>query len=214
MTLLQLRTKANYHLNDTSNTRYSAAMVDSYINQAYRFYHNQLVKAGCKRVLSTDSLNIVASTAEVALPSDFYLIYKAYRSYDDRRTPMIYESGLEKTTYTDGVATGDGYFPVYDVVGTNLVLKPTPSAAETDGVYLEYWPTITEMSGDSDTPASGFSSQWQDMLPLKAAVMIRSVREGEDITNAATTLATYEVDFKKYISEITKQRKRVSRFRT
>ena len=79
-------TRCNYHLNDDNNARYTLAMVKIFINDAYRFYNNRLVHGGCKRVLATpDSLDLVANTETVALPSDFYLIFKLSRDREDRR---------------------------------------------------------------------------------------------------------------------------------
>ena len=212
-TFLQMQTEAYYHLNDDSQVRYNLTMVKTFLNNAYRFYHNKLVGAGCKRILATPgSLDLSAGTQEVALPSDFYYIYKLSRVRSDTRIPLMYKSNLEAATVTDGAATGDGYFPTYDVQGTNLILNPIPEADETGALYLEYWPTITEMSGDSDSTASGFSSQWHPMLPLKAAIMLKSIREEEETANISRELSIYEMDFNKYISSITKQRKKVTRF--
>lgn len=207
-----MQTRCGYHLNDGSFVRYALAMVKVFLNDAYKYYYNRLVDAGCKRILTTDDLDLTADTETVALPSDFYFIYKLSRILTNDRIPLKYSSDLGSVKYTSGSATGDGYLPKYDVQGTNLLLNPTPAADETDALWLEYYPTITEMVGDSTTTATGFSSQWHPLIPLRAAYVIKSIREDENTSNLERLLRTEESDFNKYISKITKQRKRTDRF--
>lgn len=214
MNLGEMITDCGYYLNDTGLIRYDSTIRTRFINIAYMEYYNELVRVGHKGLLTTDDLNIVADTETVALPNDFFMIYKLSKNLTNERIPLNYSSKMQEVTYTSGAATGDCYIPDYSIQGSNIVLDPVPSTSVTDGLHLEYFPVVTAMSTSTSTPASGFSSQFHPMIPIKACILIKGTKEDETIGNLMDILVTMERPFRSLIQSLTKQRKRVSRFFT
>lgn len=202
-----------YYLNDTSSTRYNTALKTRMANIAYFEYYNDLVKAGHQGLLTTpSSLDIVADTATVALPSDFFMVFKLSRVFSNSRKPMNPKTNLEKRVRTSGASSGDAYFPDYSIQGSNILLQPVPSVSEEDALYLEYFPTATAMTTGTSTTATGFNAQFHPLIPLKASILIRATKEDEDVSGLKMTLNDMERPFRQLISSLTKQRKKTDRF--
>lgn len=142
MNLGQLRTKTRYFLDDNSGTRWTDTEVDSYINESYKYYYNELVANNYDGILKQASINLVANTDQYSLPSDWFktrILYKVESSanYD---IPLQYKRNYDNWIDTSGV--GQGYYtPCYDYVGDTtgvlkLVLYPKPTFSETSGLKL------------------------------------------------------------------------------
>ncbi len=213
-TLLQLRTITRYYLDDNSAQRWSDVEVNNYINQAYRNYYNRLVNVSYQSLLATPVLlNTVASTATVALPSDFYKAKILYKILSDRKQPCIYKRNYQGTIVTN-LMPSNYYVPTYEFQGLNLILDPIPADSATGALELHYWPIMTVLSSDSDSPVDGFSEQWQDLLPIYAAWQAKSLREEEDVANIQAMLAFREKPFNDMIAEMSIGRVRTEVFNT
>ena len=203
MTLTQLQTKVSYYLDDSNNIRWPLAEVTNYINQAYRFYWNKLVNASYNGILATPAtLDLVAGTSTVALPSDFYKAKNIYRVLDDKSVPLDYREGFDDYIYSE-YSMGT-YMPSVKIRGSNLVFNPPPQSSVTGGIMIEYWPVITELSAVTDEPA--FTEQWQEIIPMKAALIAKAMREEEDVQNIAEMLAMEENMMNDSIQSMTNQR--------
>ena len=209
MTLLQILTKARYYLDDDDKVRYPDVELTTYVNQSYRFYWNKLVNASYNGILATPaSLNIVATVATIALPADFYKIKNILRVLSDKKVPLYYREGYEDYVYTNfGMSI---YAPTVRVRGSNLLLNPLPQSSETGGIEVEYWPTITELSANGDIPA--FNVQWHEVIPIKAAIIAKSMRDEEDVENIAAILAIEESVINDAMDYMTIQRSTVDPF--
>ena len=213
MTLTEILADMGYYLNDTSSIRYDSTLRTRMANIAYFEYYNDLVKAGHQGLLTTpQSLNLVSGTATVALPSDFFMIYKLSKVLTSSRKPLNPKTNLERSVLTSGASAGDAYLPDYSVQGSNILLQPVPSESKTGGLYLEYFPIATAMTTGSTTPATGFSAQFHPLIPLKASILIKATKEDEDVSSLKMTLNDMERPFRQLITSLTKQRKKTERF--
>ena len=222
MTLAQLRAKVRYFLDDASsvatgtNQRWTDAELNSYINESYRFYYNELVANSYDSITKTANLALVADDETVTLPEDFYKMRLIYRVEDTTKTPLRYIRNYDGIIDTSGEGSSN-YEPAYDFVGNasgvqELVLYPKPTFSDSTGLEAIYWPTMTELSDDTDSPVAGFNSQWHDLIPLRSAMWAKGGREEEDVNNLAAMLKDSEQSFYKNIERMSNARAYVEPF--
>lgn len=215
MSLATLRAKTRIHLDDTNsaNYRYTSTNIDSIINDAYLYYYLMAVEAKYEGLLSAPApLNIVSSTETIALPSDFLIGWKVSRVIDGKRVPLTNKRNYDNIKYTTGGLGSGFYYPNYEFRGTNLVLDPTPTESVTSGIYLEYWPSATLMTGDTDDVAAGFKQEWEPAIPLLAAKTLKAGKEEEDTSGIDSLLMKAERPIFKALGLMTSARKRTERF--
>lgn len=218
MNLSALRTKTRYFLDDDSATRWTDAEVDSYINEAYRFYYNKLVANNYDGVLKQASINLVSGQDQYSLPSDWFktrILYKL-ESSANFEIPLQYKRNYDNWVDTTGWGSSF-YTPAYDYVADTtgelkLVLYPEPSFSENNGLKLFYWPTVTELTLTTSSPVTGFNTQWHDLIPLRAAIWAKAGREEEDVTNLSGMLAQSETAFNETINRMSNARAYVEPF--
>jgi len=212
-TLAQLRTKLSYYLDDNSLVRWPLAEQNDYLNQAYLYYYNELINMGYAAVLTTPVLlNTTSGVETVPLPADFYKAKVLYKVLPTIKRPCRYREPYATTVLLTGASSI--YVPDYCFRGTNLVLNPVPSDTVTGSLELHYWPVLTLLVNDSDTLVAGFSAEWQDMIPLRAALQAKSLREEEDVANIANFLAVAEKPFNDMRDSMTMDRVRTDAFFT
>ena len=212
MNLGELRTKTRYYLDDDSATRYTNTEVNVYINLAYNFYYQELVSHGYDGLLTTPaSLNIVASTDTIALPSTFLKVKTLLRVIDTRKIPLEYFRNYDNVEYSNKYGE---YVPTYDLQGLNIKLYPTPDSSYTAGLELRYWPIMTELVDDANSPVAGFIAPWQNMITLKAAIFAKGGREEEDVSTLSSLLALIEEPYRNTLQSMTISRQTVESFST
>lgn len=214
MNLGQMETETLRYLDDDDAAFWTTTEIDSYINTAYEHYYSIAVDENYAGLLSAPaSLNIVAATETVALPSDFFKAKMLERVFPTRTISLTYYDRLDGVGY---LTTSDQsyYLPTWKIVGDNISLDPVPQSAYASGLKLHYWPVPTIMSGSSSTPASGFRAPWHRMLPLRAAMIAKGGREENDISALQRMLEPMEVNFMSNLESITAGRKFVEPFFT
>jgi hypothetical protein len=217
MMLSEFRTQTRYYLADPNNKRWGVPEVDSYINMALGFYYNKLVNLAYEGIATTPvDLNTVAGTNTIALPSDFHqgkILYKYYPSVKTgatKKIPCKFKQNYEQTQLLSGL-TGT-YKPSYSFVGRSLLLDPVPWETLTAAFELHYWPVMTNLVNATDEPVAGFSKQWHQMIPIKAAYIAKSLREEEDTTNIERLLAVEEQPFNDMLDVMTIARRQIEPF--
>lgn len=173
-----MRTRLRRKLDETSEDYWTDDELTDYINEAYYYYWQWLLNARDNRALKSTTLNIVADTAEIALPSDFISARLIEKVEDNSTYPIEWFERFDEPNYTGGVSY-TGYYSGFTIrfVGTDLVLEPTPNTSETGGIKLTYYFLPAELSDDSDTPDAGFSALYHDLLLFKAAVFAKTKEE-------------------------------------
>lgn len=131
-----VKNRAGWHRSATLTD----AVLTDFLNGAIAEVHQLLVQSWADYVTVEDTLSITASSATVALPSDFFKLarldvlsgtqYERLRSFTVADEPMVED------------ATGDGY--VYTLRAGNIVLRPTPSSSGT--LRILYIPHARKLS--------------------------------------------------------------------
>jgi len=223
MNLGQIRTKTRYFLDDDNsgtgqNVRWTDTEINSYINEAYRFYYNELMAHNYDGITKTITMDLVSDDENVELPEDWAKTRIIYRVGSDFDIPLQYGRNYDSYITKTGAGTS-GYTPVYDYAGdedgnNSLVLYPRPSFSETGGLKMIYWPQMVELVNDADSPVFGFNVQWHDMIPLRSAIWAKGGREEEDVNNLSAMLKSSEDSFYNNIDKMTNARSYVESFDT
>ncbi len=178
-TLAQLRTAAKSRC-DMEN---SSLVADSewlrFINLGYAELYDKLVRArGFDYYGTTGTVNTVAGTATVALPTTMYKLWGVSASIGGSDTPLRRMEISERDDFGGSTANSSwqsGSPPWYMVRGASLLLRPVP-----DGVYtVTFWyvPHITALSADSDT-VDGVNG-WEEYIEITAAIQAVIKEEGD-----------------------------------
>jgi hypothetical protein len=173
-----MRTRLRRKLDETEESYWTDAELTDYINESYYYYWQWLLNARDNRALKSTTLDIVAGTAEIAVPSDYISARLIEKVEDNSTCPIQWFERFDEPNYTGG-SSYSNYYPNFTArfVGTDLVLEPTPNTSETGGIKLTYYFYPAELSDDSDTPVAGFSPIYHDLIPFKAAVISKTKEE-------------------------------------
>lgn len=157
--------------------------------------------------LKNTTLNIVASTATVALPTDFVSIRLLERNYSDRTVPLKYNERYDETSYKT-TANSTGRYS-YRIEGSNIVLEPTPQSSETSGLKITYFYVPDELSADGNSPS--IPTLYHNILVESCCVQAKRKEESEggggtDIGSFLADLKEQEQLFKEMIERSTLQR--------
>lgn len=138
---------------DTSGL-YSTDERERAINNAYMELYNLGINLsdGMGEAATTTSLSVVADTATIALPSNYYRMIDLYYTQTDGSLETLRYRIIrptDKHKYIRLIARESKQLTVY-FRGSNLVLVPTPSWSGT--LTMEYYPEPTDLSGSSDEP--------------------------------------------------------------
>lgn len=152
VTLAQLRTRARQRADMENSTFVSDSELNFYINSSIAELHDLLVSAyGSDYFLSTHSFSTVASTADYALPADFYKLAGIDAQYNGSDwvalRPFNFNERNRNQDLSVGTISGPDFR--YRIMGSNIKLAPVPNAVHTIKVW--YTPKATELSLDADT---------------------------------------------------------------
>lgn len=116
---------------------------------------------------------------------------------------------------TVGLGTGE-FWPSYRFRGTNLVFNQIPNFSETGTIRIEGYKMPAEMSADADTPNSGFSEIYHNMLVLWATIACLEAKEAlgmkGDLAYFRERLAKMEALFTETLNNRTESRESVDPF--
>lgn len=207
MNLQTMRTKLRYYLDDVNSQRWSNnTELNYYINIAYRSYYDELVVNGYKGLLTTPvELDTVANVESVALPVDFLKAWRVDRILPGGYAPLDFREIYEDYIYKTG-ASYSYYRPTYSFRGNNLILNPIPQNSETSALRVIYYPNLTVLSDDTDEPVIGFRPSWQEMIPVKAAIIAKQGREEDDATGLISILDSVSKGYNEDLSNMTDAR--------
>lgn len=158
--------------------------------------------------MKVDYLDIVASTREVALPSDFLKDRLLEHQVGEVWFPCVYYNRFDTTVGTDAGSTstiGDYYRFAYSFVGDDIILEPTPVNSETEGLRMTYFFQPEELDSDSDEP--DFPSIYHRVLVLDTVIQAKGKEEMIAGTGADVDpfVAEYERLYKKFVDNISSQ---------
>lgn len=208
----QLRTRQRYLVDEPSAKFWEDVELNWYLNIAYSIYYEELVNAGYSKLESAPAtLNITAGTETVALPSDYFLWAMLELVKDNKTIPLTYQPRYEAINLTSGSDTSD-YEPTWYIRGSNIVLEPTPGASVTGGLKFHYYPSLTELSSDSDTPV--IDAIFHHLIAVKGAIIAKEGRQEAVTTELNQLLDKLEKPFWSLIKNLVKSRQYTTPYMT
>jgi hypothetical protein len=135
---------------NANNSFWSDAELSDYLNKAVSRYFVEIAHSDEGRFITKTSLNIVADTETVALPTDCFIVKAVRRKVTNGYAILNYRNEIDTSYSTQGGSGGDSYQPTYYFRANNLVLRPTPNFSETAGLEIEYMqlPEVLLNAGD------------------------------------------------------------------
>lgn len=169
-TLKNLRDNLRIEIRDPDGLQFNDDALDYIINQAYVSAFYRIINVNEDYFESSASLNITANVETVALPTDFLRLKEIfYIPSSTSRIPMIrYRGGITEFSSQTPILQNSCY--AYDFEGSNLLLKPIPSASLTNGILIKYYADCDKLSIDADPIHSEFKDNWASAIVLEAAL--------------------------------------------
>lgn len=176
MNLALLRANLRRKLDEESESFWSDTELDEAINDSYLDIWQTMLNAKHNGCLKSATLNIVANTATIALPSDFHSARLIERVIDNGTVPLWWDERFERSNYTAGVSSDDSYKPGIRFVGTDLVLEPTPADSVTGGIKLTYYFFTDRLSG-SASPNGALHDFYHDLITYQSVLIAKAKEE-------------------------------------
>lgn len=191
-TLENLRTHARTYLDEVSEADWSDAQIDRELNYAYMEMYTAVIETYEDYYLDVSEADLTSDQQRYAVPSDFYKLKRLeikYRTSDNRRkaTPIDYMSYKQQI---DRPNVGSQTVPTYQLLGEYIYLTPVPDEAVTNGLYLMYIKTISEMTANADTISIPFADRYARYIVLGACAQL--LRKGQQEESVALQ---YQNDF-------------------
>jgi hypothetical protein len=137
------------------------------LNTARDLVLNRLLVLGQNYFLRIAKANLVADQALYSLPTDFRKFARLEVGYENA-TDRVKVDQIDLNEIGDpSVEVYSQADPKYTIIGNMFELKPTPTSAITNGLYMIYVENPSDMSGDSDT--SGLPLDYDHLLTLYAS---------------------------------------------
>jgi hypothetical protein len=169
MTFSQMQTEVGDLLNMTisANSTVTTTQVKRDLNTARDLVLNRLLVLGQNYFLRIAKANLVADQALYSLPTDFRKFARLEVGYENA-TDRVKVDQIDLNEIGDpSVEVYSQADPKYTIIGNMFELKPTPTSAITNGLYMIYVENPSDMSGDSDT--SGLPLDYDHLLTLYAS---------------------------------------------
>lgn len=219
MDLSTMLTNLRLRIDDSNSQYWTDAELTNYINDAYLFYWQWYIDAEHPGAIAETSLNIVAGTATISLPSDFCKARLVERVYSDYTIPLQYIERWDRANRTSGSSLFN-QTPSYRIAGSNgikLILEPTPQESVTSGIKLHYFFYPLRLEDSFDEPETAFNDFFHDIIIVKAAVLAKDKEEsvaggGSPTAGFSRYLEEREQKLKETIAQASLQRTYVEPF--
>lgn len=184
VTLLQLRTQVRKRANIEGETdRHTDAEVNGYINKAWNELYELIASTGEDYYLAETTVTTSAGVSTYALAVAFLSLRYATATYNTWVHELERINVSEIDTWTNYSQSYSGAPAGYILLGDNIQLVPTPTAAYT--ITLKYVPRPTDMSLDADS--IDMKAGWEEFIIWHAVMTIKAI-DGLDTSQAAAAL--------------------------
>ncbi len=182
VSLSTLRTKVRKRADVEGETvRHTNAEINGYINEAWNELYEELAGTNEEYFSTTYSFTTTPGTALYTLPAAFFYLRTASVNQNGWRYEIT-RLDLNELDEQENFGVSYTGSPIgYTILGDNLELVPTPTAAFT--VTIRYVPLPTDFSADGDT--QNFRAGWEEFVIWEAAAKVIAV-DGRDHTVART----------------------------
>ena len=161
MTLTTLRAMARRKISfqSTASAKYGDTDLDANLNMWYRIMLGWVFESTGIWEFNGEmsTTNLVSGQEEYVLPSDFVILNRVEILYPDAtdyvKANRIDDKQVDGSAFgNDEIAFGSAGSPVYRTFGNSIFIYPSPTAAVTAGLRIEYLTDITELSASGDVP--------------------------------------------------------------
>lgn len=169
MTFLQMQTEVGDLLNMTidANSTVTLTQAKRDLNTARDLVLNRLLTLGQNYYLRAAKADTVENQSLYSLPTDFRKFARLEIGYENA-TNRVKVDQIDLNEIGDpSVEVYSQADPKYTIIGNMFELRPTPTAAVTNGLYMVYVENPADMSGDTDT--SGLPLDYDHLLTLYAS---------------------------------------------
>lgn len=169
MTFLNMQTEVGDLLNMTisANSTVTTTQVKRDLNTARDLVLNRLLVLGQNYNVRIAKADTVANQSLYSLPTDFRKFVRLEIGFSSA-TDRIKVDQIDLSEIGDpNVDIFSESDPKYTIVGNMFEIRPTPTSAIADGLYMYYIENPADMSGDTDT--SGLPLDYDHLLTLYAA---------------------------------------------
>lgn len=169
MTFSQMQTEVGDLLNMTidANSTVTSTQVQRDLNTARDLVLNRLLVLGQNYYLRIAKANTVANQALYSLPTDFRKFARLEIGYENA-TDRVKVDQIDLNELGDpSVEVYSQADPKYTIIGNMFEIRPTPTTAITNGLYMIYVENPADMSGNTDT--SGLPLDYDNLLTLYAS---------------------------------------------
>lgn len=169
MTFSQMQTEVGDLLNMTisANSTVTTTQVQRDLNTARDLVLNRLLVLGQNYFLRIAKADTVADQSLYSLPTDFRKFARLEIGYGNA-TDRVKVHQIDLSEIGDpSVEVFSQASPKYTIVGNMFELRPTPTTAVTDGLYMIYVENPADMTDDDDT--SGLPLDYDNLLTLYAS---------------------------------------------
>lgn len=169
-------TEIRYDVNDSSSTRFTDALVLSYVKKAVRRANRIAQRNGLNFAKKSASLTTVASTAYVSLPDDFDSVIGKDCLFRDSDHTIIQMRTEREWEMIETAAALENF--IIDQVNSRINLNGTPSAAET--LTFWYYPTISTSAWTTSTMATDsmpWSGRIDDIIAEYVGLRLKNIDE-------------------------------------
>lgn len=178
-TVAALKVRAATRFRDPNNNVVTPAQWESYLNDAYDWLNGSAGVSEWPHMQATANVTVLANTNSIALPTDAIRVLSAWDSTDMALLKPLHGNVTPKARF--GAPTDTAGAPgFYRVLGNQLLVFPTPTAATT--ISLDYIGTPATLA---ETPAGGtvqtppFASTYHQIL-VEYALYLAYVDDGND----------------------------------
>ncbi len=169
MTFSQMQTEVGDLLNMTidANSTVTTTQVQRDLNTARDLVLNRLLVLGQNYFLRIAKADTVANQSLYSLPTDFRKFARLEVGYNNA-TDRVKANQIDLSEIGDpSVEVYSQADPKYTIVGNMFELRPTPTAAVTNGLYMVYVENPADMTDNDDT--SGLPLDYDHLLTLYAS---------------------------------------------
>lgn len=161
MTLTALRAMARRKISfqSTASAKYADADLDANLNMWYRILLGWVFETTGVWEFNGEmsTTNLISGQEEYVLPADFVILNRVEILYPNAtsyvKANRIDDKQVDGGAFgNDEIPFGSAGSPVYRTFGNSIFIYPSPSAAVSAGLRIEYLTDITELSAAGDIP--------------------------------------------------------------
>jgi hypothetical protein len=192
--VLQLLSKQN-----TYQGFYSDDQIKFAVNDSLDYVYANMMFNGEGWLTTIGTLDTVADTATVALPTDTVVIHQVRYLHGDVFVPLQYDDDFDRYQYSGDQETV--YPTTYRLVGTDIYFNPIPSVVGTDHVQIEYSTFPVELDMDADLASAQITRGLQRFVTYRAASICLTTTD-----RANSPWKEYEIQWWQYLQDLLSKR--------